>query len=69
MENLTFSIPDLHCQGCADRSANILERLDGVQNASVTFDGKSAKVEFDSDKASFEDMKEALAKANYTLEK
>lgn len=66
MEKLTFTIPDLHCQGCANRSTNILERLEGIQKADVTFDDRSARVEYDENKVSFEDMKEVLAKANYT---
>lgn len=69
MEKLTFSIPDLHCEGCADRSTNILERLGGVQKAEVTYDDKTAKVEYDPGDTSFEVMKEALDKANYTAEK
>ncbi|GEM_PF-658875 len=69
MEKLTFNIPDLHCEGCANRSTNILEKLDGVQQADVTFDDKSAAVEYNPDEASFEEMKEALAKANYTAKK
>lgn len=69
MEKLTFNILDLHCEGCAERSSNILERLDGVKQAKVTFDDKTAEVTFDSNKTSFEEMKEALAKANYTAEK
>ena len=69
MEKLTFNIPDLHCEGCAERSTNILERLDGVHNAEVTFDDNSAKVEYNPDKTSFEDMKQTLAKADYTAEK
>lgn len=43
METLKFNIPDLHCDGCANRSANILEKLKGVQTARVTFDDKSAE--------------------------
>ena len=69
MEKLTFTIPDLHCQGCANRSTTMLERLEGVRKADVTFDDKSAKVEYDDDKVSFEDMKEALSKANYTAKR
>lgn len=69
MKNITFNIPDLHCEGCADRSTNILERLEGVHKANVTFEDKTAKVEFDSDKASFEDIKVPLTKAGYTAEK
>ena len=69
MKKLTFNIPDLHCEGCAERSTNILERLDGVKNASVTFDDKSVEVDFDPDLTSFEDMKQTLEKANYIAEK
>lgn len=69
MAELTFSIPDLHCEGCADRSTNILEQQEGIHKANVIFDDKSAEVEFDPDQISFEQMKEALAKANYTAEK
>lgn len=69
MAELTFSIPDLHCEGCADRSTNILEQQEGVRQAKVTFDDKSAEVEFNSDQISFEQMKEVLAKANYTAQK
>lgn len=69
MEKLTFNIPDLHCEGCADRSGNILERLEGVQKADIMFDDKSAEVEYDENQTSFENMKEALAKASYTAER
>ncbi len=69
MEKLTFNIPDLHCEGCADRSTNILERINGVQKADVSFDTKSAEVEYDSDRTSFEEMEKALDKANYTAKK
>tara|TARA_R110002124_G_scaffold89692_1_gene229288 strand:- start:2684 stop:2893 length:210 start_codon:yes stop_codon:yes gene_type:complete len=69
MKKITFNIPDLHCEGCANRSTNILERLDGVKHAKVTIDNKSAEVEYNVAQTSFEEMKEALAKANYTTEK
>jgi len=69
METLEFNIPDLHCEGCADRSANILERLEGVHKADVTFEDKTAEVNFDPDNVSFDKMKEALDKANYTAKK
>jgi len=44
METIKFNIPDLHCEGCADRSVNILERIEGVQKADVTFEAKSVNV-------------------------
>ena len=60
MKNLKFKIPDLHCEGCADRSTNILERLESVYKADVTFEDKTAEVKSDPDKGSFEEIKNGL---------
>ncbi len=68
MEKLKFKIPDLHCEGCANRSINILERQEGIKKADVTFDDQSAEVEYNPEQISFEEVKEALSKANYTAE-
>ncbi|NGP90036.1 heavy-metal-associated domain-containing protein [Fodinibius halophilus] len=69
MDTLKFNIPDLHCGGCADRSAEILEELEGVKQATVSIDDKSAEVSYNPEQASFNTFKEALAEANYTAEK
>lgn len=68
MARISFNIPDLHCEGCANRSTKILENLEGVQEANVSFENKTAEVRYDADRTGFEEMKDALTKANYTAE-
>ncbi len=67
-QSLTFRIPDIHCIGCARRITRVLERLDGVRAANVTLDGKSAQVDYDAEATDFEEMKQAVEKAGYTVE-
>lgn len=70
MKNNTteFRVPDVKCEGCVQRVTNVLNRLEGVRSVEVTFDDRSAKVEFDGDSISFDDMKQAIEKAGYSVE-
>ena len=68
-QDLTFRIPDIHCVGCTRRITNVLERLDGVRSANVTMDDKSAQVDYDAEATDFEEMKQAVEKAGYTVER
>lgn len=64
-----FCVLGMTCTGCTQRVAKVLERVDGVRSADVSLDDKLAKVSYDADTANFEDMKEAVEKAGYTVEK
>lgn len=64
----TLQIPDMHCEGCAERIATVLERLDGVRNADVSFEHKEARVEYDDAAVDHEDLKTAVEKAGYSVE-
>ncbi|WP_457651416.1 heavy-metal-associated domain-containing protein [Rhodocaloribacter sp.] len=68
-QSLTFRIPDIHCVGCTRRITKVLERLDGVRAANVTVDEKSAQVDYDAEATDFEEMKRAVEKAGYTVER
>lgn len=65
---ITFRIPDMHCEGCAQRLTNVLERIEGVRAAHVRFENKTAEVDYDADRADQEAMKQAVEKAGYTFE-
>ncbi len=68
-QDLTFRIPDIQCVGCTRRITNVLERLDGVRSANVTLDDTSAQVDYDEEATDFEEMKQAVEKAGYTVER
>ncbi|HEV2705825.1 MAG TPA: cation transporter [Pyrinomonadaceae bacterium] len=42
-----FHIKGMHCESCAADIKETLEETAGVQSADVTFNGKTAVVEFD----------------------
>ena len=63
-----FCVLGMTCTGCAQRVTRVLERVDGFRSADVSLDDKLAKVSYDADTANFEDMKQAVEKAGYTVE-
>lgn len=64
----TLHIPDMHCDGCAARITNVLERLEGVRAADVSFETKTAQIEYDDEAAHHGDLTEAVEKAGYTVD-
>ncbi|MBF6609066.1 MAG: heavy-metal-associated domain-containing protein [Flavobacterium sp.] len=63
-ETASFSIEGMSCSiGCAKTIEKKLAGMDGVQRASVDFDSKMAKVEFDATKLTSEQLIEAVEAA------
>lgn len=63
-ETASFSIEGMSCSiGCAKTIEKELAGMDGVQSATVDFDTKMAKVEFDATKQSAEKLVEAVEAA------
>lgn len=47
MKSVTFKIEGMHCNACASRIKTLVERLPGVQTASVSFEQAQARILFD----------------------
>lgn len=58
----------MKCEGCVSRITNVLERLEGVRSADVSFEERTAEVEIADGAADFEDLKAAVENAGYTVE-
>ncbi|MEF2097359.1 heavy metal translocating P-type ATPase [Bacillus sp. CFBP9009] len=67
-EKAEFDISGMTCAACANRIEKRLNKLDGVQNATVNFALESALVEYNPDEVSVPDMKDAIKKLGYRLE-
>ncbi|MCP3738107.1 heavy metal translocating P-type ATPase [Rossellomorea sp. BNER] len=67
-EKAEFDISGMTCAACANRIEKRLNKLEGVQNATVNFALESAQVEYNPDEVSVQDMKEAIKKLGYRLE-
>ncbi|USK34984.1 heavy metal translocating P-type ATPase [Bacillus sp. F19] len=67
-EKAEFDISGMTCAACANKIEKRLNKVNGVQNATVNFALESALVEYNPDEVSIVDMKEAIKKLGYRLE-
>lgn len=65
--DVQLHVPDMKCEGCAQRVTTVLERLEGVRFAEVTLDDKAAEVEIADGTVEFGDLTIAVEKAGYTV--
>lgn len=65
MEKLTLKIEGMHCGACATGIQMVATGLDGVSNAFIDYDGKVGEFEFDSAKASKEQIVKAIEELGY----
>ncbi|MDR1794142.1 MAG: heavy metal translocating P-type ATPase [Erysipelotrichaceae bacterium] len=66
-EAAAVSIPigGMTCAACAARIERVLQKLDGVESASVNLASEKASVHYDADKIKLADLRAAIEKAGY----
>jgi copper chaperone CopZ len=65
MQSMTLEIDGMHCDGCARTIDHVLRRQPGVWEAEVSLDEGSARVLFDPEQVSVDQIAEAVRKAGY----
>ena len=69
LKTVTLGINGMMCHGCATFVKNIIEKLDGVKSANVSYEEKKATVIFEPSKASVDQIISAInASSSYTAE-
>ena len=68
MKKIELVIEGMHCQGCVKRVENALGALDGVNDVKVELEDKIATVEYDTQKVSLEEIKEAIEDIGFSVE-
>lgn len=68
MKSLNLKITGMHCTGCSKRLEKVLNNLDGVQNAKVSFEEGKAEIEYEENKIGFDEIKEAIEDADFEVE-
>lgn len=63
----TFDISGMTCAACANKIEKRLNKMDGVQNATVNFALENVAVEYDEGQVTVNEMIEAVKKLGYTL--
>lgn len=67
MEKVEFEIGGMHCTGCSARLERVLNNLDGINFAKVSFEDKKATIEYDNDKIRIVEIKEAILDAGFEV--
>lgn len=65
-EKVTLEVKGMTCGGCAIAARTVLERLDGVQRAEVSYEKSRAVVTYVPEKVTIERMIAALKELGYT---
>ncbi|ARX67522.1 MULTISPECIES: heavy metal translocating P-type ATPase [Bacillus] len=63
-----FTVSGMTCAACANRVEKRLNKLDGVNKATVNFALEAATVDFNPDEVNVNEMKSAITKLGYKLE-
>ncbi|MES5956188.1 heavy metal translocating P-type ATPase [Bacillus fungorum] len=63
-----FTVSGMTCAACANRVEKCLNKLEGVNEATVNFALESATVDFNPDEINVNEMKSAITKLGYKLE-
>jgi Cu+-exporting ATPase len=66
---VVIGVYGMTCGHCQKRVADAISSLDGVESVDVNLKAESASVNFDPDKISLDDIKEAVRKAGYSTER
>ncbi|HEB91922.1 MAG TPA: mercury resistance system periplasmic binding protein MerP [Gammaproteobacteria bacterium] len=64
-QTVVLDVPGMTCQFCPITIRKALEKVDGVIEAKVVFEGKTATVTFDPDKTNVEALIRATTDAGY----
>lgn len=67
MKTLSLSIAGMHCQGCAQTLQRVLERLDGVHTATVSYDDRQAHLLINPNVVTESQCRLAVKRAGYQV--
>lgn len=63
----TIQMEELVCPMCAQKIETALQKVDGVTSASVLYNASKAKIEFDEEKTSPEELKNVITGLGYVV--
>lgn len=63
----TIQMEELVCPMCAQKIETALQKVDGVTSASVLYNASKAKVDFDEEKASLDELKNVITGLGYVV--
>ena len=55
----------MHCTGCSSRLEKVLNNIDGVESATVSFEEKQARITYNESQTDIEQIKQAIQDAGF----
>lgn len=68
MKEIILNIEGMHCTGCSNRLTKVLNNIEGVESAEVSFETKKATIKYDESKVSVETIKAEIEEAGFKAE-
>lgn len=68
MKDIKLKIEGMHCTGCSSRLEKVLNNVEGVEKATVSFEEKEAIITYNEEKISEEQIKSEIEEAGFKAE-
>ena len=62
MKDIKLKIEGMHCTGCSSRLEKVLNNIEGVEKAKVSFEEEEAVITYDNDKVSEKQLEDVHIK-------
>ena len=68
MHTHTYRVKGMHCASCSSIIEKTFKKIDGVESAEVNYGTEKAKLSFDSDKITAQELSKHIEPLGYSLE-
>ena len=68
MKDIKLKIEGMHCTGCSSRLEKVLNNVEGVEKATVSFAEKEAIITYNEEKISEKQIKSEIKEAGFKAE-
>lgn len=65
MREIKLKIEGMHCAGCSNRLEKILNNVDGVENAKVSLEEKSADIKYNEEEVELNTILQGIEDAGF----
>ena len=69
MKDIKLKIEGMHCTGCSNRLEKVLNNIEGVEKAKVSFEENEATITYDDGKVSEKQIISEIEEAGFKAEK
>ena len=69
MDSIILKINGMKCTGCSQRVEKALKNMDGIEDASVNLESRTANITYNKDDISYQEICETILDLGFEVEK